>query len=88
MANWHAMEHFVANLTAAISAQKLTWTQVAERSGVDMSNLSRIRHGKESCSLDRASVIAEAAGFELWQLLKPDFSQTILHELTAKNPAA
>ncbi len=85
MAEFHAMEHFVENLKAAILAKKMTWTQVAERSGVDMSNLSRIRHGKESCSLERASVIAEATGFELWQLLKPDFSQSIQQQ---KQPAA
>lgn len=74
MADYSAMELFIQNLTIALDAKGITWRQLAELSGVNESNLSKIRHGKEGLSLGRAESIAAAAGLSLHQLLDPEYS--------------
>lgn len=73
MAQSVAMNIFCNNVRAALDANDMTVTALAAATGIDRSNLSRILHGKEGITLDRAGIIAEAIGVSLSDLLSPKF---------------
>lgn len=73
MAQFDSMNAFRDNVRAVLSARGMTMTDLAGRCGIDRSNLSKILHGKEGVTLDRAGTIAEALGVGLHDLISPKF---------------
>jgi transcriptional regulator with XRE-family HTH domain len=73
MTQSHPMDHFRDNIRCVLEARDMTMSELAERCGIDRSNLSKILHGKERVTLDRAGVIADALGIGLHELISPKF---------------
>lgn len=87
MAESDVMKEFLVNLEKAVAAQSITWRQVAALSGVNEHNLSKIRHGREGVSLQRAEQIASAIGYPLYVILDPEFDPNTRKRRT-KAPSA
>jgi len=73
MAQSASMNLFCKNVRACLEARGMTIQSLADATGIYRSNLSKILHGKEGVTLDRAGVIAEAVGVHLSELLSPTF---------------
>ena len=65
-----ALEAFRENVTATLTAKGITRTQLADTLGMSRPALSRVLHGHEGISLERAEKIANYLGVPLSELIQ------------------
>lgn len=73
MAKSDPMDVFVNNIGKALNHANLEWKDLSKLSGIDPSSISRIKRGREGCTFARGSQLANAIGYELYELLDPHF---------------
>lgn len=66
------MTTFTDNVWFALEQAEMTVQDLANACGIARPNLSKILHGKEGISIERAERIADALSVELSTLLKPN----------------
>ena len=65
------MQTFSDNVRAALDAESLTITQLAERIGMHRQEVSKILNGRVDPTTATLNRIAEGLNVPLWELLKP-----------------
>lgn len=80
MAHFSIMEVFGANIQKCLDANGWTKQQLADATGIDRANISRIIAGRTNCTLSSADVIAKALEIPLSELLSTKFK---IHEFAA-----
>lgn len=65
------MQTFSDNVRAALDAESLTITQLAERIGMPREAVSKILNGRVDPTTATLNRIAEGLNVPLWELLKP-----------------
>lgn len=70
------MDVFARNLGKRMKACGMTQSEVAKLARTPRPNVSRILHGRENVTLERAERIASAVGCTLAELISEDFSES------------
>lgn len=73
MSKSRIMELFATNVRKCLTAYGWTARDLSDATGIHQPNISRILHGKERVTIDRANVIAEALEVPLSELLSETF---------------
>lgn len=64
------MDCFIENVSVLMEEQGVSQSELARRTGISVTNINRILHGKERVTIDRAERIADALGKQLFEFLK------------------
>ncbi len=68
---WQERQVFAKNFKQARIAAKITQVQLEQRTGLKQTFISNVENAKKPISLDSATILADAVGKPLWQLLTP-----------------
>jgi transcriptional regulator with XRE-family HTH domain len=88
MAQSPVMDMFFQNLEKALNAMGLQWKDLAARSGVSASSISRIKNGSEDMTFTRAEKLTSCIGYSFWEIVQPDFTPRRESSSRANSPAA
>ncbi len=72
MTNYDAMEVFVRNVEAAMVRNGMNKQDLADKLGMNRSQLSKIVRGKNAATLRTLDSIAKGLGMELFELFVPE----------------
>ena len=73
-----AMTLLQRNIRLLLEAREMSYREFTARSGIAPASLSRIIHGRENVTIDRAEKIAEALGVSLSDLLNENLDKILM----------
>jgi hypothetical protein len=79
------MQTLIENIQKALDAAGLRWSDLSTKSGICGPDIYRFRAGKHKIRIDRAELMARSIGYDLWQLLKPEFKPRRAKRQPSKN---